>query len=101
RDALEGGRWIHLSRLAPSFAGLDNKEARLAYAIATSAADWIERHTTAAARAQLLRRIGEGWPADEALREAVGLDTAGLEGSLQAELRGRQGRRVAQPELQG
>ncbi|MBW2397453.1 MAG: DUF4124 domain-containing protein, partial [Deltaproteobacteria bacterium] len=38
RDALEGGRWIHLSRLAPSFAGLDNKEARLAYAIATSAA---------------------------------------------------------------
>ncbi|MCP3986629.1 MAG: hypothetical protein GY723_19775 [bacterium] len=88
RSALDAGGWIDLRRLAPSFAGLDNREARLAYAIATFAADWIERHSTPAARAQLLRRIGEGWQADDALREAVGVDTAGLEASLQAELRG-------------
>ncbi len=88
RTAIEAGSWIRLERLAPSFAGLDNREARLAYTIATAAADWIERHSTPAARAELLRRIGEGWRTDDALREAVGTTTTGLEKALKDELRG-------------
>lgn len=88
-EALASGEWIPLSRLAPSFAGLDNREARLAYAISTAAADWLERHSDAGERATLLRRLGEGWSADAALAEAIGLDTAGLDEALRRELSGR------------
>ena len=88
-QALASGEWISLTRLAPSFGGLGNREARLAYAISTAAADWLERHSDAQQRATLLRRLGEGWSADEALREAVGLDTAGLDDALRRGLRGR------------
>ena len=86
KAALSSGKWLSLRRLAPSFAGLDNQQARLAYAIATAAADWIERHTDTATRAQLLQRLGQGWAADDALAEALGMDTAGLDEALQAEL---------------
>ncbi len=88
RDAVASGRWLPLRRLAPSFGGLDNDEARLAYAIATAAADWIERHSEPAARARLLERLGQGWPDDAALREALGIDTAGLDAALRQELSG-------------
>jgi len=86
--ALEAGQWLPLARLAPSFGGLDQAEARVAYAEAAAAADWIERHSDRAARARLMRRLGEGWADDAALREAIGLDTAGLDRALRAELGG-------------
>ncbi len=86
KEALASGKWLSLQRLAPSFSGLNNQQARLAYAIATAAADWIERNSDAKTRAKLLKRLGEGWSADEALKEALGLDTAGLDKALQAEL---------------
>jgi len=84
--ALEEGRWLPLARLAPSFSGLDNREARLAYTISTAAAEWLDRHSTPAERASLLHRLGEGQGADEALRATVGVDTAQLDEALRAEI---------------
>jgi len=89
RMAIDTGRWIPLERLAPSFSGLDDDEARLAYAISTAAADWLDRHTTAAQRAALLTRIGQGASSDEALQDAVGRSTAALDAALRTEIRGQ------------
>jgi hypothetical protein len=85
--AIEAGRWIPLRQLAPSFAGLDDAGARLAYLEATAAAALLEARTAPEARAALLARLGAGAGADEALREAVGLDTDGFDGALRAWLR--------------
>jgi len=87
-DALDRERWLTLRRLAPNFAGLDNQQAKLAYTIATAAADWIHRHSDASSRATLLRRLGEGWSDDEALQEALGMDTAAFDAELRRDLRG-------------
>ncbi len=86
RGALGSGSWIPLRRLAPSFTGLSDLEARLAYAESAAAADWLVRHSEASARARLLERIGAGVDFDTALREAVRVDAAGLEAALQREL---------------
>ncbi len=86
RRQIEAGSWISLRRLAPSFSGLDNAEARLAYLEATAAAAWLEANLDGAQRARLLRLLGEGATDDEALRAVVGLDTAGLEQALQREI---------------
>ncbi len=88
RMAIETGRWIDLERIAPSFSGLDDDEARLAYTISTAAADWIDRHTQAAERAALLERIGSGMPLDEALRLSLGHGTRSLDAALRAEVLG-------------
>jgi hypothetical protein len=88
-EAAAGDGWLALQRLAPSFAGLDDGEARLAYRIATAAAAWIDARTDAPARAALLEQLGAGTPVDEALRGAVGVGTAGLDAALRAELAGR------------
>ena len=88
-DAAAGGQWIALARLAPSFAGLADEEARLAYLESTAAAAWLEARTTPEVRARLLARLGDGVPADLALSEAVGLDTAGIDAALREELRRR------------
>ena len=88
REAIATGHWIPLRRIAPSFSGLDDTQARLAYGISTAAADWLERHTSPAERAQLLDRLGAGESDDAALRAVVGLDTAGLDAALRAEVRG-------------
>jgi hypothetical protein len=80
------GTWIPLRRLAPSFAGLGDAEARLAYLEATAAAAWIEARTDAPARARLLRILGAGKSDDEALRATIGLDTRGLDAALRREL---------------
>ncbi len=87
RTAIDSGRWITLERLAPSFSGLDDEEARLAYAISTAAADWIDRHTTARQRAVLLTRLGEGASSDDALFEATGRSTAAIDAALRTEIR--------------
>ncbi len=93
RAAIASGEWLPLHRIAPSFTGLTDAEARLAYAIATAAADWLVRHSDAMARGALLRSLGDGVAFDEALRTAAGVDTDGLDAALQREL--TEGRAVA------
>lgn len=85
-DAIEAGDWIPLRRLAPSFSGLDEQQARLAYLISTAAADWLDRHSTRTQRSQLLTGLGRGESIDVALRKAVGLDTDGVDAALRAEI---------------
>ncbi len=86
RRAIDEGAWIPLRRIAPSFAGLDDEQARLAYLVSTAAAAWVEDHTDRDSRARLLSRLGEGWSDDEALTEAVGMDTDGVDAALRSEI---------------
>ncbi len=88
RAAMAAGEWLPLRRTAPSFSGLSDPEARLAYAIATAAADWLVRHTRAEARGELLRALGRGVDFDAALRQAAGVDTEALDAAVQHELMG-------------
>jgi len=83
---VEGG-WIPLRRLAPSFAGLDNEAARVAYLEATAAAAWIEAHTDRVARRRMLMRLGRGARDDEVLRDATGLDTNGIDAAVREAIR--------------
>ena len=78
--------WPALRRLAPSFAGLTDAEARTAYLVATAAAAWVEARTDRAARARLLSLLGQGRSADDALRAVVGVDTDGLDAALRREV---------------
>ena len=50
-------------------------------------AAWVEAQTDRNSRARLLGRLGEGWSDDEALMEAVGTDTAGIDAALRAQIR--------------
>ncbi len=89
RAAIEDGGWLPLVRLAPSFSGLTDEEARLAYAISTASADWLLRHTDKAGRARLLKLLGEGRTADEALRAVLHRDTETIDQAVRAEIRGQ------------
>jgi hypothetical protein len=83
RTRIAAGLWIPLRRLAPSFSGLSDEDARAAYLESVVAAAWIEERTTREQRARLLQRIGEGFSADQALHEALGLDTDGVDAAVQ------------------
>jgi hypothetical protein len=87
RGRIDEGRWIPLRRLAPSFSGLDDADARAAYLEAMAVAYWIEERTDRAQRARLLARLGEGARDDDALREALGLDTDGIDAALRERVR--------------
>jgi hypothetical protein len=89
RVAIEEGRWLSLRRLAPSFSGLGNAEARLAYTVSTAAADWLLRHTDAAGRSQLLSLLGEGRTDDEALVRVLGIGTMEIDAALRGEILGQ------------
>jgi hypothetical protein len=89
RAAIGEGRWLPLRRLAPSFTGLKDAEARLAYAISTAAADWVLRHCDAPGRARMLRMLGEGRTDDEALSAVLGRDTDAIDAAVRAEIRGQ------------
>lgn len=86
RTRIEAGLWIPLRTLAPGFSGLSDEDARAAYLESVMAASWIEARTDRDARSRLLRRLGQGFSADQALTEAVGLDTAALDVALRAEI---------------
>jgi len=86
RGRLDEGRWIPLRRLAPSFSGLDDADARAAYLEAMAAAYWIEARTQPAQRARLLARLGAGVRDDDALQEAVGFDTDGIDAALRKQV---------------
>jgi hypothetical protein len=82
RMRIEAGEWIPLEQLAPSFSGLSNDDARAAYLQSAVAVEVIQSRTELAARARLLRQIGHGFSADQALYEAIGLDTQGLDAAV-------------------
>jgi hypothetical protein len=86
RTAIGAGRWIPLARLAASFAGLGDAEARLAYLESTAAAAWIAARTHPPDRARLLDHLGAGAPPDVALLAVVGADTAGVDAAVRAEI---------------
>ena len=86
RTRITGDDWISLRRIAPSFGGLQGEDARAAYLESIIASGWIEERTDAAQRARLLRRLGEGWSIDQALHEAVGVDTDQLDAAIQRRL---------------
>jgi len=86
RTRIAGDDWISLRRIAPSFGGLQGDDARAAYLESIVAAEWIERRTSTTARARLLRRLGDGWSIDQALHEAVGIDTGDLDRAIQQRL---------------
>lgn len=83
RTRIEAGNWIPLRTLAPSFSGLTDEDARAAYLESVVAAAYIETHTTKEERARILERIGSGFSADQALHEAMGLDTDELDARVQ------------------
>lgn len=83
---MQAGAWLPLRRLAPSFSGLSNEEARAAYLEAAAAAAWIEAHSDRAARGRLLALIGQGREQDEALRGVLGLDTDAIDAALRREI---------------
>jgi hypothetical protein len=86
REQAAGSGWIPLRQLAPSFGGLSDEQARVAYLEATAAAEWIESHTDRAARARLLALVGQGRSDDEALRAVLGRDTDALDAALRKAL---------------
>jgi hypothetical protein len=85
---IDAGDWIPLRRLAPSFSGLEDGDARAAYLIATAAAVWLEQRTDGAQRGRLLALLGSGARDDEALDAVIGLDTAALDAAVREWIRG-------------
>lgn len=83
RARIDADEWIPLWRLAPSFSGLDDDDARVAYLEATAAAAWIEARTDRDQRARILTALGAGRSADAALEAVLGLDTAALDRAVQ------------------
>ena len=84
---MDAGDWLPLRRLAPSFAGLSDEDARAAYLEATAAAQWIEERSTREERRQLLDLIGRGHTDDEALFAVLGVDTEEVDRAVRAWIR--------------
>jgi len=88
RRRIDAGEWIQLRRLAPSFTGLDDDDARVAYLTSAAAAGWIEARTTPAERARIFERLGAGASDDEALAEVLGLTTDAVDTAVREWIRG-------------
>lgn len=87
RANVEMGAWIPLESIAESFAGLDDEQARHAYLQSVVTVGYLNAHTSVAERRRLLERLGSGFSIDQALHEAMGVDTAGLDAAVRAEIR--------------
>jgi len=87
RRRIDAGVWIPLRRIAPSFSGLSDEDARAAYLESMAAAAWIEARSDRGQRARLLARLGRGAKDDQALTEVLGLDTATIDAALRREIR--------------
>ncbi len=87
RRRIDANAWIGLPRLAPSFSGLRDEDARAAYLESMAAAAWIEARTDRAQRGRLLARLGEGATDDEALMEVLSLDTQAIDAALRRAIR--------------
>jgi tetratricopeptide (TPR) repeat protein len=79
---IDAGTWIPLRRIAPSFSGLGDQDARSAYLVAAAAASWIETHSRPADRARMLRLLGEGRSDDDALADVLGRPTEGVDDAV-------------------
>ena len=88
RRRIDAGAWIPLRQLAPSFAGLDDEDARVAYLVSAAAASWIEARTTTADRARILERLGSGVSDDEVFGEVLGLTTDAVDTAVREWIRG-------------
>lgn len=86
RANIELDAWIPLDTIAQSFSGLDDEEARIAYLQSVVTVGFIHSKTTVAERRRLLERIGAGFSVDQALHEVMGVDTAGLDAAVRAEI---------------
>ncbi len=86
KSRLDAGRWIPLRRLAPSFSGLDDDEARGAYLESLAAALWVEERSDSASRRRLLELLSLGVSDDDALREVLGVDTDGVDAGVREEI---------------
>ncbi len=87
RAKLETGSWIPLREIADGFSGLGDERARDAYLQSVVTAGYIESKTTVVARRRLLERLGQGLSIDQALHEAMGVDTDGLDAAVQRAIR--------------
>jgi hypothetical protein len=83
RTRIQAGNWIPLRKIAPSFSGLSDEDARAAYLESVVATAYIEEHTTRQQRARMLSRMGDGFSVDQALHEAMGMDTDALDERIQ------------------
>jgi tetratricopeptide (TPR) repeat protein len=88
RRRMDAGLWIPLRRIAPSFAGLDDDDARAAYLQSTAAAEWIVARTTSEQRGAILAKLDAGMSDDAALRAGLSLDTAAVDAGVQEWVRG-------------
>ena len=84
---IDAGTWIPLRRIAPSFSGLGDEDARIAYLEAAAAAHWIDARTQSADRGRILAALGAGRSADAALASALRLDTDGVDRELRRSIR--------------
>src|SRR5206468_12587516 len=84
---IDAGTWIPLRRIAPSFSGLTDEDARIAYLESEAAAQWIDERTASADRGQMLRALGAGRSADAALTTLLRLDTDGVDHDLRRAIR--------------
>ena len=87
RRRIDADDWIPLVRLAPSFSGLDDDDARAAYLEAAAAALWIEQRTDREQRARMLAILGEGRGDDAAFRAVLGLDTRAIDAAVREWIR--------------
>jgi len=87
RRRIDAGEWLPLRRLAPSFSGLGDDDARAAYLQSMAAAAWIESRTDRAGRARMLQMIGAGGSDDSAFEAVLGMNTAGIDAALQQVIR--------------
>ena len=94
---IDAGEWIPLRRLAPSFGGLEDEDARVAYLEATAAAAWLEARTDRSGRARLLDRLGSGVATDEALAELLGMDTGSVDAAIQTWIQSEFAGRLPRP----
>lgn len=82
RRRIDANDWIPLRRLAPSFSGLDDDDARAAYLEGAAAALWIEARTTREERAKMLDRLGQGHGDDAAFAAGLGMDTDAIDAAV-------------------
>jgi hypothetical protein len=79
---IDAGEWISLRRLSPSFGGLSDDDARIAYLESTAAAEWLGERTDRALRGRLIERLGAGVAADQALSELLRMDTGTVDAAV-------------------
>jgi hypothetical protein len=84
RRRIDARDWIPLRRLAPSFSGLDDDDARAAYLEAAAAALWIEGLTTKEERGLVLDRMGQGQGDDAAFSSVLHMDTEQIDAAVRA-----------------